>query len=155
MNTDNNGNTIQGVILTPLRIISDDRGSVMHMIRSDSKDFVRFGECYFSEILPGVIKAWKRHTLQTQNFTVPVGKIQLVIYDNREKSVTKNRLMDFTVGRPENYFRVTIPPGLWYGFKCIGVMPALLVNCADFPHDKLEGETLDINHSLIPYSWIK
>ena len=31
------GKNIKGIIVTPLKIISDDRGSVMHMLRSDSK----------------------------------------------------------------------------------------------------------------------
>ena len=41
---------IKDVIITPLRIIADDRGSVMHMLRSDSKIFKNFGEIYFSTI---------------------------------------------------------------------------------------------------------
>ena len=34
-----------------------------------------------------------------------------------------------------------IPPGLWYGFSCISESPALLANCADYPHDPQESET--------------
>lgn len=150
-----NNNVIQGVVITPLRIISDERGAVLHMLRCDSEEFVRFGECYFSEVLPGAIKGWKRHTLQTQNFAVPVGRIQLVIFDNRDGSETKNKLMILELGRPDMYIRVTVPTGLWYGFRSLGDIPALLVNCADFPHDRSESETLSINDPLIPYSWHK
>ena len=35
---------IDGVILTPLRQIFDERGKVMHMLREDSPVFSRFGE---------------------------------------------------------------------------------------------------------------
>ena len=52
---------IDGVVITELRQISDERGSVLHMFRCDSPEFVRFGECYFSELLPGAVKAWKRN----------------------------------------------------------------------------------------------
>ena len=80
---------IEGIVLTKLKQIHDERGSVLHMIRSDSKEFVKFGECYFSEVLPKKIKAWKCHRLQTQNLAVPVGIIKIVIYDSRENSNSK------------------------------------------------------------------
>ena len=39
---------IEGVIVTPLRQIFDERGKVMQMLREDSPVFSRFGEVYFS-----------------------------------------------------------------------------------------------------------
>ena len=144
---------IDGVNFTDLKEISDSRGSVLHMIRSDSKDFENFGECYFSEILMNKIKAWKRHSIQTQNITVPVGEIILVIYDSRKKSNTFKKLLVSKIGRPNNYKRVKIPPGVWYGFKCIGKSNALIVNCADIPYDKKESQLIDFNDSKIPYKW--
>ena len=65
---------IDGVILTELLQINDERGAVLHMLRNDAPEFTRFGECYFSEVLPSTIKAWKRHHNQTQNLAVPVGR---------------------------------------------------------------------------------
>ena len=41
---------IQGITISPLKIISDDRGSVMHMLRNDNQIFEQFGEIYFSTI---------------------------------------------------------------------------------------------------------
>ena len=52
---------IQDVIISPLKIISDDRGKVMHMLRSDSKVFQKFGEIYFSTIYRDKIKGWHLH----------------------------------------------------------------------------------------------
>ncbi len=86
---------IEGVTLTPLRQIGAERGAVLHMLRSDDLEFTRFGECYFSEVLPGAIKAWKRHRAQTQNLTVPVGRIRLVIFDDREASATRGQLQQY------------------------------------------------------------
>jgi dTDP-4-dehydrorhamnose 3,5-epimerase len=145
---------IEGVKLTQLKQIADSRGSVLHMLRSDSPDFVNFGECYFSEVLCGASKAWKKHKIQTQNIAVPIGKILIVIYDCREKSKTKGKLQILELGRPDAYQRVTIPPQVWYGFKCISSCPALLVNCADHPHSPLESETLDLSDPSIPYFWV-
>lgn len=146
-------NMIEGIILTELRQIGDERGTVLHMLRSDAPEFTRFGECYFSEVLPGAIKAWKRHRIQTQNLVVPVGRIRIVIYDDREESPTRGKLQELELGRPDAYLRLQIPPGLWYGFACISEGPALLANCTDFPHDPAESELHPINYLLIPYKW--
>ena len=42
---------IDGVRLTPLRIIGDERGSVMHMLRATDAHFAGFGEVYFSTVV--------------------------------------------------------------------------------------------------------
>lgn len=144
---------IDGLEIYDLKQINDDRGSVLHMMRSDSKSFVKFGECYFSEIFPDKIKAWKNHRKQTQNLTVPIGEIILVIYDNRTSSPTFKNISKIRLGRPNNYKRVKIPPKLWYGFKCISDITALIVNCSDIPHEKNESEVIDKSSDLVPFSW--
>ena len=123
------------------------------MLRNDAPDFMKFGECYFSEVLPGAIKAWKLHREQTQNLAVPVGRVRLVIYDDRVGSSTRRNLQIQELGRPDAYLRVKIPPGLWYGFACIGHTPALLANCADLPHDPTESDRKPAFDSSIPYDW--
>ncbi|MBM3852406.1 MAG: dTDP-4-dehydrorhamnose 3,5-epimerase, partial [Verrucomicrobia bacterium] len=115
---------IAGVLITPLRVIQDQRGAVLHHMRCDAPDFTRFGEFYFSEIQPGALKAWKRHRRQTQNLAVPVGRVRLVIFDDRPDSPTRGAVAVFELGRPDAYARVRIPPGLWYGFAAIGTSPA-------------------------------
>ena len=144
---------IEGMTLTELRQIGDDRGAVLHMIRADAPEFTCFGECYFSEVRPGAVKAWKRHHSQTQNLAVPIGRIRLVIYDDRETSPTSGKVQILELGRPDAYLRLQIPPGLWYGFTCVSSMPALLANCADLPHDPAESDIRPINHPAIPYQW--
>lgn len=144
---------IQGVSLLELKQISDARGSVLHMLRCDDPAFTRFGECYFSEVLPGAIKAWKYHSEQTQNLAVPVGRLRFVIFDARESSASRGNLQIMELGRPDAYSRLTIPPGLWYGFACVGDVAALLVNCADLPHHPSESQVRAMDDPLIPYRW--
>lgn len=144
---------IEGVTLRELRQIGDDRGAVLHMMRSDAPEFTRFGECYFSEVLPGAVKAWKRHRAQTQNLAVPVGRIRMVIYDEREGSATRGQLQVLELGRPDAYLRLRIPPGVWYGFTCVSPTPALLANCTDLPHNPEEPELRPASHPTIPYQW--
>jgi dTDP-4-dehydrorhamnose 3,5-epimerase len=147
------GNLIEGVTLTDLRQINDERGAVLHMFRCDEPGFTRFGECYFSEVLPGAIKAWKRHQAQTQNLAVPIGRVRIVIYDDRENSSTQGQLQVLELGRHHAYRRLQIPCDLWYGFACVGETPALLANCTDLPHDPDEHNKVDPFDPCIPYDW--
>jgi len=152
-NINSTDNMIEGVIYTELRQIADERGAVLHMLRSDAPEFTHFGECYFSEVAPGAVKAWKRHRMQTQNLAVPMGRIRMVVFDEREASSTRGLVQMLELGRPDAYLRLQIPPGLWYGFSCISDIPALLVNCADRPHDPTESETRPADVAEIPYRW--
>lgn len=131
---------IYGVILAPLRIIRDARGAVLHMLRADSPLFQRFGEVYFSEVRPGVVKAWKRHRVVTQHLAVPVGRVKFAIYDDRTGSPTRGQGMECVLGHPDAYQLLVIPPLLWYGFRGLGDSPSIVANCTDFPHDPNEAE---------------
>lgn len=145
---------IAGVVITELRQIQSNQGYILHMLRNDAPEFTGFGECYFSEVLPGAIKAWKCHHNQTQNLAVPIGRVHLVIYDNKEKSISRGIIQELELGRPDAYWRVQIPKGLWYGFSCVGAIPALISNCPDLPHDPEESLTLPVNDASIPYKWV-
>tara|TARA_B100001250_G_scaffold402399_1_gene415494 strand:- start:431 stop:871 length:441 start_codon:yes stop_codon:yes gene_type:complete len=144
---------IDGVIVTKLKIIDDERGNILHMLRNDSKVFKNFGECYFSEVNPGHIKAWKKHVKQTQNITVPIGEILVVFYDERANSISQNEFFSIKISRPKNYVMITIPPNVWYGFKCLSTNKALIVNCSDMPHEKEESISVNYKNGIIPYDW--
>ena len=92
---------IDGVILTPLRQIFDERGKVMHMLREDSTIFTRFGEIYFSCTHPGVVKAWHMHKEMTLNYAVIQGEIKFVLFDDRPDSPTRGEIQEFFIS-PEN-----------------------------------------------------
>jgi len=146
---------IAGVRIKPLRQILDERGKIMHMLRSDDPEFEQFGEIYFSMVYPGVIKGWHLHTRMTLNYAVPSGTIKLVLYDDRPDAATRGELMEIVTG-PENYSLITIPPGVWNGFKGVGVTPALVANCSTIPHDPDEIRRMDPLHPTspaIPYQW--
>jgi len=143
---------IEGVKVTPLRIISDERGMVMHMLRSDSETFVNFGEVYFSVVNPDKVKGWKFHKERFQNMVVPSGMIKLVIFDDREGSKTKGAIYELEIGS-DNYQLVFLPPQIWYGFKGISNGPSIIANLADKPHDPKESITKDLSDPSIPYKW--
>jgi len=146
-------NNIAGVIIQKLKIISDERGSVLHMLRNDSSLYKNFGEVYFSEINPKTIKAWKYHKSLTQNIAVLIGKVRLVLYDDRPSSKTLGQITEYEIGRDNNYCLVQIPPMLWYGFQSLDDQKALIANCTDQPHNPLESESISIDTDRIPFQW--
>ena len=143
---------IDGVILTPLRQIFDERGKVMHMLREDSPVFSRFGEIYFSCTHPGVVKAWHLHKEMTLNYAVIYGEIKFVLFDDRPDSPTRGEIQEFFIS-PENYMLVTVPPMIWNGFKGVGLQTAIVANCATLPHTSEELERRSPNDLGIPYNW--
>jgi dTDP-4-dehydrorhamnose 3,5-epimerase len=143
---------IDGVRVTPLKQIQDDRGKVMHMLRNDSEVFQGFGEIYFSSVYPGAVKAWRLHRKMIVNYAVPAGNLKLVLFDGRESSPTKGECQEIFLG-PDNYCLVTIPTMIWSGFQAIGPQTAILANCATIPHDPRESERLDPFDPSIPYDW--
>lgn len=143
---------IDGVKIIQLKKISDERGAVMHMLRSDDRHFDKFGEIYFSTIYPCVIKGWHLHKKMTLNYTVLVGMVKLVLYDNRDDSKTKGEIMEIFMGE-DNYVLVKIPPGIINGVKGIGTRKSIIANCATEPHDPGEIIRIDPFDKKIPYNW--
>ncbi len=148
--------------------ITTASGAVLHMLRPDlpllpgrvRKDGPAFevGEIYFSEVLPGVVNAWKRHSRQTQHFAVPAGRLGLVLYDGRDDSPTRGAVQTLVLGRQDSYVLVRIPCGVWYGFRALGESPALICNAPDMPHDPAEGTRIDPESPearAVPFDWKK
>ncbi len=143
---------IEDLKIKNLRIIPDERGSIMHMMKKSDESFRNFGEVYFATAYPGVIKGWHLHTKQTQNYCAIKGMIKLVIYDSRKDSKTFGNLSELFIGE-KNFCLVTIPPLVYNGWKCIGETEAILANLTDYEHDPNEMKRLDPNSKEIPYVW--
>jgi len=143
---------IDGVSVKSLRRIPDERGFIMHMLRSDDPEFQQFGEIYFSTIYPGAIKAWHLHSEMTLNYAVVVGTIKLVLCDQREGSPTQGEIQELYIGQ-ENYQLVTVPPFVWNGFKGVGDHMTIVANCATHPHDSTEISRMDPFDPSIDYDW--
>lgn len=143
---------IDGVKINQLKQIPDDRGKIMHMLKSTDPAFLAFGEIYFSSVYPGVVKGWHLHKKMTLNYAVPAGTIKLVLFDMRDTSPTKGEIQEVYVGEG-NYCLVTVPPGVANGFKGVGTKEALVANCATHPHDPEEIVRMDPKSKDIPYDW--
>jgi dTDP-4-dehydrorhamnose 3,5-epimerase len=146
------GQPIEGVIVQPQKRIVDQRGKIMHMMKSTDPMFKGFGEIYYSACNPGVIKAWHVHSKMYVNNCVIIGTAKLVCFDLREGSSTKGNLMEIYLG-PDNYCTVQIPPGIANGYTPVGNEMTMLANCASMPHDPAEISYIDPVSDQIPYSW--
>jgi dTDP-4-dehydrorhamnose 3,5-epimerase len=144
--------TIEGVGVVQLRRIPDERGTIYHMLRADDPHFIDFGEIYFTSIYPGVVKGWHRHREMTLNYACIFGRIKLVLYDDRPGSTTAGTLQELFLG-PDQYALVTIPPGIWTGFKGMSEPQAIVANCCTHPHDPARTDRLDPFDNDIPYGW--
>lgn len=141
---------IEGVLLTRLKVIPAAGGNVLHAMKQGDSGECGFGEVYFSMVEPGAVKAWKRHRRMTLNLVVPVGEIRFVLFDDREGSGSKGEYMQEGLSL-RNYFRLTVPPGLWMGFQGCGSGPNMLLNVADTLHDPDEVDRKDPGE--IAYDW--
>ena len=143
---------IEGVKITKLKQLVDERGKIMHMIRNDSPIFDKFGEIYFSFTNPQSIKAWHMHKEMTLNYVCIEGKVKFVLYDDREKSKSKGEYENIILS-PKKYFLITIPPNIWNGFKGLAKGESIIANCLNLPHNEKEMVRLDINEKRFSYNW--
>ena len=143
---------IEGVKVIPLRRIPDERGTILHMLRSTDPHFQQFGEIYFSTIYRGIVKGWHRHREMTLHYACVHGRIKLVLHDDRPGSATQGRTQEHFLG-PDDYALVVIPPGVWNGFKGMSEPYAIVANCCTHPHDPSRSERLDPFDNPIPYDW--
>jgi len=141
---------IEGVILTTLKKIHNPKGNIFPGMKKSDKGCVGFGEVYFTTIKYGEIKGWNRHKRMTLNLIVPVGEVTFVIYAGRKRSISNDNFIEVMLS-PNNYQRLTIPPGVWLGFKGKSIGTNLILNIADMVHDPEEIERLDLDN--ITYNW--
>jgi len=147
-------NMIEGIKIKQLKIIPDERGFVMELLRSDDEIFDKFGQVYLSVAYPGVVKGWHYHKLQTDYFTIVKGMMKVVLYDHRKESQTYGQINEFFMGE-QNPMLLVIPPYVVHGMKAIGTEPGYLINCPSLPYDRKSPDEyrIDPHGGEIPYNW--
>ncbi len=125
---------IEGVRVKRLKVIPDERGRLMEILRSDDDLFEKFGQVYMTTAFPGVVKAWHYHKKQTDNFTCIRGRMRLGLYDGRKDSPTFGNVDEYVISLEEPLL-VQIPPEVYHGFKCVGDEEAVVVNTVTEPYD--------------------
>ena len=127
---------VEGVMLTPLKIIDTPGGDVLHGLKQSDPGYAGFGEAYFSSVEAKVVKGWKRHRRMILNLVVPLGAVRFVIYDDRPQSPTCGVFQHMTL-YTNNYQRLTVPPMVWMAFQGMEE-GGVLLNVASIEHDPEE-----------------
>lgn len=145
---------IDGVKTKNLRVIPDERGRVMEILRMDDPLFQKFGQVYMTTTFPGVVKAWHYHKKQTDNVAVVRGMVKLALYDTREDSPTCGEVNEFFVGE-HNPILVQIPQRVHHGWKCTGEYEAIIINIPTevYEYDQPDEYRVDPHRNDIPYDW--
>lgn len=146
---------IKNVKIKKLRIIPDERGMLMEILRSDDELFERFGQVYVTTAYPDVVKAWHMHKKQTDNMTCIKGVMKVALYDAREDSETFKEINEFFIGK-DNPILISIPPNVYHGFKAIGTEEAYMINIPTvlFNYKEPDEYRLLPDTKDIPYDWI-
>jgi len=147
---------IDGVKVKKLKLIPDERGRLMEILRSDEPIFQKFGQVYMTTAKPGVVKAWHFHKKQDDHFTCISGKMRLALYDAREGSPTRGEVNEFTVSLDDPML-VVIPKGVYHGFKGVSDTEAVVINVPTEAYNAKEPDEyrLDAYDNDIPYDWKK
>jgi dTDP-4-dehydrorhamnose 3,5-epimerase len=147
---------INGVQVKKLRVIPDERGRLMEILRNDDEFFQQFGQVYMTTTYPNVVKAWHCHKIQTDNVTVVKGMLKLVLYDPRDDSPTKGEVNEFFIGE-HNPQLVQIPKGVYHGWMCISETEAIAVNIPTeaYNHNDPDEYRLHPHENDIPYEWAR
>jgi dTDP-4-dehydrorhamnose 3,5-epimerase len=145
---------IDGVKTKKLRVVPDERGRLMEILRNDDELFIQFGQVYMTTTYPGVVKAWHLHKEQADNVACVKGMIKLVLYDAREQSPTFRQVDQFYLGL-HNPLLVQIPKGIYHGWMCVSTDEAIIVNIPTerYNYDDPDEHRLDPHDNDIPYDW--
>ncbi|KIX15862.1 dTDP-4-dehydrorhamnose 3,5-epimerase family protein [Dethiosulfatarculus sandiegensis] len=145
---------IQGVKVKELKVIPDERGRLMEMLRVDDEIFAGFGQVYLTTTNPGVVKAWHLHKQQTDNVVCVAGMIRLGLYDDRKDSPTFGMVNQFFMGVHKPLL-VQIPAFVYHGWKCVSQEEALIVNTVTKPYNPENPDEfrLDPHDNHIPLNW--
>ncbi|MCK4235187.1 dTDP-4-dehydrorhamnose 3,5-epimerase family protein [candidate division WOR-3 bacterium] len=146
---------IDGVRIKKLRVIPDERGRLMEVLRNDDEIFEKFGQVYITTAYHGVVKGWHYHKIQADNMCVIKGMMKIVLFDSRDNSPTKGEINEFFVGI-YNPIIIHIPNFVYHGFKCISEAEAIVINIPTekFNYDNPDEYRVDPHDNEIPYEWV-
>jgi len=147
-------NLIDGVQVKQLRVIPDERGRLMEILRSDDALFLQFGQVYMTTAYPGVVKGWHYHKVQTDNMATVRGMMKLVLFDSRDNSPTHGKVNEFFFGEHQPLL-IKIPPFVFHGFKAVSDYEAIVINIPTMPYNYQEPDEFRVHphDNDIPYNW--
>lgn len=126
-------NVIDGVQLINLNMFVDDGGSLAEIVRFDENGNLQIlpefkvKQSTFSQMLPGVIKAFHLHYNQEDVwFIMPYDRLLIGLFDARKDSPTYNQTMRFVMGAGRAQ-ALYIPRGVAHGLANVWQHPANMI----------------------------
>lgn len=142
---------LNGIIIKPIKRLSDERGFFTEIMRRDWKDLFgndSIAQANLSLTFPSIIRAWHRHLKgQTDYFIALKGTIKICAYDEETEELNE------IVSSDQNLQTVRIPGHFWHGFKALGNKRAVLLYFTTrlYDHDNPDEERRPWNdQTLVP-----
>ncbi len=145
---------IDGVVIKRLKLITDDRGWLMEILRDDDELFDQFGQVYVTACYPGIVKAWHAHEHQTDHLCCVQGMAKLGLWDGNLLS-SGGQFQSIIIG-VLNPVLVRVPPLVWHGFTPVGSEPVLMLNIPTrhYDYDEPDELRLDPFDPDVPFDWL-
>ncbi len=120
---------IQGVVIKPVLLHSDQRGWLAEIYRQDElPSEIHPVMAYISETFPGATRGPHEHAVQTDYFAfIGPGDFTLYLWDIRKASPTWGNKIKMNVGQ-SNKQVVIVPPGIVHAYKNVGSVPGWVIN---------------------------
>ena len=128
--------SLDNIKLTKLSKIKNEKGEIFQIMKNSDVGFIDYGEAYFSWILKDMKKGWKRHKSMSLNLCVPYGCVKFIFKINKDDIIREEIIGE------DDYFRITVPPNIWFAMIGIGDPRSLILNIGDILHDKNEVESM-------------
>lgn len=160
---------IPGVVIRPLTVNRDPRGTLTELLRADWGDVfgedLPFAQVYASVTVPGVARdedRWHLHRQQTDRFCCLAGRIVVAIADDRANSSVRGTLLLVELAAEEQApapAMVTVPPGTLHGLIALGGGPAMLLNFPTRLYDAADEERVAFAEAEVllpggePFHW--
>lgn len=146
------GEAIPGVAVRRLRRIPDERGNIQHLLSSEDPSFQRFGEVYASSVYKDAIKGWHKHEEMSLNYVCLVGRVKCVLlFESPTRDEKQTRVMEIFMGA-DHPLLLTIPPGVWNGFKGLYAPESTILNISTHAHDPSRSLRAP-PYSFLAYDW--
>lgn len=145
---------IGGVRYKKLVTHTDDRGTLVEVLRQDDPFFEAIRQTTYTEAYPGVIKAFHWHQRQKDMWFFSAGMAQVVLYDLREGSKTRGTTEVYFMG-VHNPLLLCIPEGVAHGYRVLGPTRASLFYHTTDVYDpaRPDEERIPFDDPSIGFDW--
>ncbi len=144
---------IEGVVVRDAVTLLDERGELTE-VYSEPWGVLPEPVLHVYQVIaaPGSIRAWIVHRKQSDRLFFSLGKLKLVLFDERAGSPTRGRLEELFLGERRRAL-VVIPPGVYHAVQNVGTTDALYINLPTriFDHGAPDKFRLPLDSELIPY----